>query len=187
MRKKQTNPLYLVFAFLTIVMLTLSLIAPSLCSGSEQEWRWYENEEWGFKFKFPAKWEIDRIVNGEHFFLEIPGIKDRFIRVYADPSNNTLEECAENLSESFSSKTIENTTATPEIRAIENTTLGGKKAVRIIVKIKISTLGWGTEYFREDIIVVKNEDTVYKLYFESLWEDKWGDIKAEIRSSWKFI
>jgi hypothetical protein len=67
MKSKQTKPLYLVFASLTIAMLALSLLAP-LCLGSKQKWKWYESKEGEYKVKYPADWNI-QVQGGESLLV----------------------------------------------------------------------------------------------------------------------
>ena len=57
MRKK-------VLSLISVVLVSALILSPCGClkeskmKGTEPNWIWYENEEWGWKIKYPAGWEV---------------------------------------------------------------------------------------------------------------------------------
>jgi hypothetical protein len=179
MKKK----LYGTITLLIIVALICSLLTLFL-RPKEQEWKWYENEERGFKVKYPLGWKADSS-DGEgtsHCFTFIGNPKTSLplLEIEVAKTSETLEFIEKDLNEQRECYKESPTYHLSEIRLC---TFHGRKA-----------LEWNiTDTFFEEMqhsLVTKNENLAYKISFKnnlSDWDQHWEKMIEEIKESWEFL
>jgi hypothetical protein len=178
-------------------MLTLSLIAPSLCSGSEQEWRWYENEEWGYKVKYPSDW------NNQTLQIGLSQVFDA-LNIGEDPSLSFHVACSKahfkgSLYKQIMEEGVERLKKDyPDYTCLEitNITLDGFPAVKIVAAYTDARTESPPSHTKEIYIVSAREGITYGINFSvntpdakktERYFDEYLPLANEMIDSFKFI
>jgi hypothetical protein len=185
-RKMSKNLLCLMTGLLAAVLLVGCLAPPE---EPEQEWKWYENEELGFKIKYPANWEYSVKINkGESGVYFRPSVeeeeRDAFTIMILEAAGLSLEGETNTIIDAFGILFGQPL----EMLEHKNTTLGGEPAIKLVFKVEKGK-GCVTEDCKGLIINAIKGDKSYTTIYSSLWKnyDKRIKISNEMVNSFEFI
>jgi hypothetical protein len=146
----------------------------------ELKWRWYENKEFGFRFKIPADWQENK--DAKDILFSTPFSLPKVFGVSLHPS---MHASIGQMTEAWCKlQELEHKNSYWEIIEWKNISFKGVPAGEIVQVWETSD----NELHRGDILFLNYNEMDYLIMAICLAEDKEGiEIFEKIKSSWEWI